>query len=468
MSQPTDIAVVGGGLFLPPGSPAIPAVKKALRFSNPAWINAQRMRANGRKMPLPDQFITSCFEIPAPHPWAGGLAAPRHLDLQEIAPGIQVTHKYSNPVAEKVSIAPGVRLRSFQRKAPGLLSTYASGYVVSPTGSGKTTLCMACIAELPTKALVLVHTKDLAQQWIDRVAKTLVDGEGKPVVATIVGEGEWDDSGRVVVAMVQTLAAKSFTELYEFGLKFGLVISDEAHHLSAATFSFVMTCMPARYRLAVSATMWRHDGLDDLLFYHVPLKLLEVEIGELARDGLVMLPRIEYLRTGWSPTEGGEWTELIDEMVSDEERNRKIIAKAKQLVDSGRQVLILSERVEHCELLARMAELATGQPSAALVGKLSKKRREALLADADAGRLRIITATQLADEGLDLPGLGAVILTIPTKSVGRIQQRIGRIMRPQEGKLEPVVVDCVDDAESFWGMRRGREKLYRKLGCKVT
>ena len=73
----------------------------------------------------------------------------------------------------------------------------------------------------------------------------------------------------------------------------------------------------------------------------------------------------------------------------------------------------------------------------------------------------------MADEGLDLPGLDTLILTTPTKSMGRIQQRIGRIMRRADNKKEPVVIDLVDGASSLYHMHYKRSRFYDGLGCKV-
>lgn len=465
-----NIAVIGGSLFLQKGHPAIPAVRDACKFRNPAFTRAQGMRASGKKMPLPPQWLNSCLEIPAPHPWAGGLMAPRHLDLTEIAPDVQKIYKFSQPEAAKIRMAPHIVLRSFQKKLPGLLATYTAGYAVAPTGAGKTSMGLACAAHLNTRCLVIVHTVDLANQWIQRAAQQMVDEVGDPVIATLVGEGSKDSSGRIVVALLQTLAAMPFGELYAFGQQFGLVISDEHHHMAAATYNYVMMCMPARYRCGLSATPERTDKLTDMIFYHLPLKLLEVKLGELAIQGLVLLPKIKYVYTGWSPSaEAEEWTDLISEMVSDAERNQLILDEVKVLVQAGIQALILSERVEHCELLAKAAEEQMGVPAAALVGKLSKTKRAQLLEDADRGVLRVVVATQLADEGLDLPGLGAVALCVPGKSLNRYQQRIGRTMRAVPGKPEPIVLDFVDNHDAFKAMQRQRErKLYAPMGCRLS
>ena len=99
MQPSNDIAVVGGGLFLPPDSPATAAVKKALQYPNPLFNRAQAMRASGKRIPLPDRYLNGWFEIPVGHPWAGGIAAPRHLSLTDLAPEVKVVHKFSQPEA---------------------------------------------------------------------------------------------------------------------------------------------------------------------------------------------------------------------------------------------------------------------------------------------------------------------------------------------------------------------------------
>ena len=106
-----------------------------------------------------------------------------------------------------------------------------------------------------------------------------------------------------------------------------------------------------------------------------------------------------------------------------------------------------------------------GIPAAALVGSLSKKKRAELLKDADDRKLLVITATTIADEGLDLPKLDTVVLTTPTKAMGRVQQRIGRVMRRFPGKRQPLVIDCIDDVGALKGLARKRFKLYNAMGC---
>jgi superfamily II DNA or RNA helicase len=349
-----------------------------------------------------------------------------------------------------------------------MLVSMGGGYVVAPCGSGKTTIGIGCIAALNTRALVLTHTKDLAQQWIDRCRQQLTDEDGHPVEATMYGGGSFDDSGRVVVATFQTLVRMDFQERYDLGQEFGLLIADEAHHIPSATFTTVLNSMPARYRLGLTATPQRNDNLSPIMVFHLGLELKRINIQDLALRGLVLLPKVEWLHTGWWPEEDeDDWPILINKMTADEERNNAILGRVRQLAAGGRQVLVLSDRVAHCQLLAEALN-SEGIEAAALVGKMTKKQRQAVLEAADAGEYRVVTATQLADEGLDLPGLEAVVLTTPTKAMGRIQQRVGRIMRTREGKQHPIIIDCVDGPGSFQGMAKRRQKFYKSLGLMAS
>jgi superfamily II DNA or RNA helicase len=427
---------------------------------------AAHLRSKGKRIPLPSQFIYRCYPIPVGHPWAGGLMAPRHIDVEALNPDLKLYRQDCTtfPEADKVVTQDGFRLRDYQSAPLDSLEMFTSGYVVAPCGAGKTSIGMGAISRIQTKAVILVHTNDLAQQWVDRIAKQLCMEDGSPVPTSIVGDGKRDDSGRVVVALFQTLSRMTFTERYEFGKQFGLVVADECHHVPSETFNTVMCCMPAKFRLGLTATPERTDNMQDVLDYQMAMRLGEIKIADLAARNLVTLPRVRFVRTGFRPDGNQEWAGLITSMSEDVGRNNKIVEEAQFLVEGGRQVLILSDRVEHCEVLAdRFNQM--GIKASALVGKMSQGDRRETLRLADEGHYQVVTATSLADEGLDLPGLGAVILTSPSKAMGRIQQRVGRVMRPKMGKKQPVVVDLVDDGKAFEGLAKKRARLYKSLGC---
>jgi len=451
--------VTGGGIFLPPGHSQIEAVSKRLRLRNPDFTAAMAMLKKGKRIPVPNEHVNGAREIPPDHPWGGGLMVPRMAGLG-LDYGKHVDRR-TNPKAEPVNVIKGYSLRDYQTSALSqwLYRHDGEGVIVAPCGAGKTAIGISATCLLDTKALVLVHTNDLAAQWVNRV-KGMMNLE-----ATQYGGGKKDASGRIVVATFQTLERMRFTERYEFGKQFGLVIADECHHIPAATFSMVMFAMPAKYRLGLTATPTREDGLTDMLWWHIGENVYEITNQQLSDSGHVIMPKIEWFYTGWEgPPRRVEWSKLITEMTEDQDRNSKIITRVIDACSKGRQVLVLSDRVEHCMSLSE-AISSHGIVSSPLVGKMTKKQRAGILEKANQKEIQVVCATTVADEGLDLPTLDTIVLTTPTKALGRIQQRIGRIMRPHADKQQPIVIDCIDSIGAMQGLARKRQRLYSQIGC---
>ena len=483
MSNLENIIVRGGAQYVHPDfirehREMLRDLSQHYRLKNPEWIQAHRLRNQGKYIELPDEWVLAFKRLPVIHPWGEGLQIPRCIDIGKYMqgdvgmklvrpPSLRDVDKTSFPDAEKLSVAEHITLRDYQVHSIGNLKHAKEGVIVAPCGAGKTTIGVGAIAAIDTPALVLVHTLDLAKQWADRCEQQL---NFRP---SIVGGGTNDldkgGTGRIVVATFQTLSRWLWTERYNFGKQFGFLIVDECHHVPANTFCETLMTMPQRYRLGLTATPERQDGLGDILHWHLGDVLHEIKTQDLVNRGFVSRPKVKQLHTGWKIPLGRkkDWVRLITEMCNDDERTQLILDKVDELVrNEGRQVLVLSDRVQHCKSMAE--ELSgEGLKAVALVGTLSKKKRAALLDAADKREIDVIFATCIADEGLDLPGLDTVVLTVPTKALGRIQQRIGRIMRVKEGKRTPVVFDVVDDAPVFTSMARKRVKLYRSLGCEI-
>ena len=457
--------VLGGGQYLHPDCPVLGEIRDRFKIRNPEYGTAMGLINKGKYIDLPDEFLYAARELPYSHPWAGGMQVPRCIDLQDYG---FVTHaRTSYPRARKVNLEPHIQLRDYQylaiKKFVEVNTPARDSIVVAPCGAGKTTIGIGTIAAVSSPALILVHTLDLAVQWIKRCEQQL--GEKALLIGGGKNEFEEDDERRIVVATFQTLTKWTWQERYNFGKHFGLVIVDEAHHVPAATFSEVIMTMCAKYRLGLTATPERADGLTDMLHWSLGDIIHEVTTPDLVERGLVLAPKVKPLHTNWSPPKQMEWSKLVTTMCKDQERTKLILELVTRMVEAGRQVLVLSDRVDHCiEMAEAMSSVCS---SAALVGRVSKNKREEIITKADEGEIRAIFATTVADEGLDLPGLDTVVLTTPTKAMGRVQQRIGRIMRVREGKKDPLVVDIIDNAPSFRGLAKKRWKFYKKLGCEV-
>ena len=467
----TDLrCVVGGGWFLPPGSPYMDTIRAKYTCPNPQYNQAMALRKKGKWVEVPDDKVYACHMIPLRHKWGTGIMVPRGIALQnEVDVALHSVMSFpelSRDTDEPLRLADGMSMRPYQQEAVDALVDNYSGLVIAPCGAGKTMIGLGAMTMFDTRIVVLVHTNDLAQQWKQRIEAQLRTRSGEVPKVSICGDGKRDDSGQIVIAMFQSLAKGRWEEVQDWGKQFGVCIVDEAHHVPANTFSKVMMSMPAKVRVGLTATPDRPDGLGAMLGWHFGKELFRITTKELIDMGRVMRPDIRFTKTSWTPAGQMDWPKLISTMCSDEERNEQILNMVEGFIRDGRQVLVLSDRVQHC---IDMAEHVAnrGMSAAALVGKMTKKQRAEVLAAADSRELKAIFATTIADEGLDLPGLDTVVLTTPTKAMGRIQQRIGRIMRTAENKKKPIVIDLVDNSKASWYAHKKRAAFYTNLGCNV-
>ena len=461
--------VRSGGYFIPINSPAFHDIKEKYKCKNPAFAQAHALHAKHKYVAIPDEHVYACLTIPLWHQWGGGLMIPRGIKLDGY--GLKHISKVSFPPLrtgdESLKFNGSITLREYQQEGVDALVDNGEGVIVAPCGAGKTMMGIGCILRYKTRAVILLHTNDLAEQWRMRIQEQVRTSSGAVPKVTMYGGSKKDDSGQIVIATFQTLYKMRFDELLEFGKQFGVCIVDEAHHVPAATFSEVMMGMPAKIRLALTATPDRPDGLGAIMYWHFGKTLKSITTPELIEMGNVLAPVVEFTPTYWTPKSSKEdWVKLITDMCSDECRNEKILEMVEKHVNNGRQVLVLSGRVQHCIDMAEQTS-NRGISAATLVGKMSAKNRAEVIELADKGEIKALFATTVADEGLDLPSLDTLILTVPTKSMGRIQQRIGRIMRRAENKKEPLVIDLVDAPTRLYNMQFKRSRFYEGIGCKI-
>jgi superfamily II DNA or RNA helicase len=302
-------------------------------------------------------------------------------------------------------------LRDYQGEAVDVLADRVQGCAVLPCGSGKTVIGAGLISRIGQPSLVLVHSLDLVEQW----RGTIRDALG--LEAAVIGAGQ-NETGPVTVGMVQTLEKWEPSALFELGKDFGAVIVDECHHIPASTFRGILGAMSAQWRIGLTATPKRADGLTPLLNLCIGPTVHTVSHEQLVKAGHLVVPRVEFVQTG---------------------------------------------RVQHCLDLA--AELrAVGIGAEALTGQTGKEDRQATLDRFRAGELPVVCATQLADEGLDVPRLDRIILATPSRAEGRTTvQRIGRAMRPHKDKEPPVLYDLVDSSPIARSQQYARRRAYRQV-----
>lgn len=426
---------------------------RMLSFPNPAFLDRLRLGLNPGA-----ELETVCFAEQR----AGELRLPRgaiHVLRRAAAQdGLIVACEDARVLPEATLDVPALGLRDYQSAAVEKLAKVTQGTVVIPCGGGKTRVGMGAIAKLRTPTLILVHTLDLAEQWLGELKDKL------GLDAGLIGDGE-ERPAPVTVAVIQALVRWEPAKLDAFLGGFGLLILDEAHHVAASTFHSVVDRCPARYRLGLTATPEREDGLTALLDLFLGAPLVTVTHDELVAAGVLTVPDIHSIETDFQYLYTGaeDYAPMLAAVASDPARNALIVEHVVSEARTGHVCLVLSGRIDHCHTLAAAIE-AEGVSAAVLTGEVKRAVRKELLDRARAGELAVIVATSLADEGLDLPRLSRVFLAYPGRARGRTVQRLGRLMRPHAEKTDAALFDFVDRKVPL--LRRHhleRRKLYAEV-----
>ena len=354
-------------------------------------------------------------------------------------------------------------LREYQTTGVKRLASKTQGMVVLPCSAGKTYLGCGAILELRRTTIVLVHTGDLIDQWVEDVRRLGIE----PGIVDDAHKGIDKD---VVVASVFTLAPM-LEEDPSLGERFGLVIQDENHHAPAVTTQRCLRNLPARYRLGLTATPDREDGHGKLVDWSFGPRLLVKTVKELVEGGFLLMPTLDVIDSGFefdgdARTDRKYLTKLHRALIADEVRNNLIVDRALWEVQAGETVLLLSNRKDHCRRLGKMLA-KVGVDARVVVGTTGKKVRKASLDDLRSGEAPLVIATSLADEGLNIKRLSRVILAFPETARGRTVQRTGRLTRLFEGK-EPKVIDVNDRlVETLVNRFAARRRSYRSIGMEV-
>ena len=257
------------------------------------------------------------------------------------------------------------------------------------------------------------------------------------------------DGKDIVVAMLQSLSQK------EYNVRgFGFSIIDECNHVAAPTFSQAMLRINCPYRLGLSATPERKDGLTKVLLWFLgPIFLtLQRENQHCVRVDTIHFDCLEFKSAPPSRFGKLNFEGVVETLCEHPQRNACIVDKVLQLY-MGRRILILSARRPHCQKLCNLLQ-TNGVDAAIYLGGMRKEELE------NASRANVIVATySIAAEGLDIPALNTLILATPKKDV---VQACGRIMRGVDGPVAPVVVDVRDAWPCLLGQYYARRRYYKQ------
>lgn len=403
-----------------------------------------------------------------------------------------------------------------------LLPEPHDGILSLHTGGGKTVCALYIASRLKVPTLVVVHNTFLRDQWVDRIRGFLPKarigvrnedmscdtfirdftirveddvikykkGESTPnfkllknikedelvALAHIIGADSTLDSVTsaipkytsirdVTIGMLQGIVQKK-VNVSEFA-SIGLVIVDECHHIASEVFVQALPKVTSRYMLGLSATPDRKDKLMFAIHWFLGPLLYKSDTGDSV-DVQVKVEMYEY------ENNDPEFNEIVvssqgmvsvpimvNKLTACEDRTKWLIRILADVMEEGRQVLVLSDRVQHCK------DILDGLPS-------NLKEQACILSQAVKSEVRteycktktiLIATYSMCKEGFDVPTLNTLVMATPRPDIDQI---VGRILRVEKAgrAVHPLIVDIVDP--QFKRQFGARNTLYKKRQYRVT
>ncbi len=426
-----------------------------LTFTNPKWLENERMgrwnRGTPRELRFYDRIARDRIWIPRGYI--------RRLILSCRRLGIDYQLEDKRRLLRQVDFRFAGQLKPFQQIAVDRMLAKDFGTLSSATGSGKTVMALAIIARRRQPALIVVHTKDLAVQWIERIGQFLdIDTAN----VGLIGIGKKSVGKEITVAMVQSL----YKCADEIAPHVGFLLVDECHRCPSRTFTEAVTGFDSKYMLGLSATPWRRDKLSKLIFWHLGDLHHEVDKHHLIETGDVLEAEVIVRQTRFKPYHDpvNEYSKMLSELTTDTERNILIAEDvAREAAKNSGVCLVLSDRKAHCEDLQAILRYRCKIPAELLTGDLSHSQRQDVIERLNGGHIRVVIATgQLVGEGFDCRNLSTLFLATPIRFSGRVLQYLGRVLRPAPGKNRARVYDYVDiHVEPLQKAAEARQRIYR-------
>ncbi len=427
-----------------------------LEFINPKWLENERMgrwnRGTSKSLRFYDKIGDSGIWIPRGFMRQLVLLCRRHKIKYDI-----VDCRSTHPM---IKFSFKGKLRSFQQEAVDQMLARDFGTLSSATGSGKTIMALYMIAQRRQPTLIVVHTKELAAQWIERIESFLGI---PPEKIGIIGGGKKVMGEKISVALVQSL----YKCVEDVAGHIGFLIVDECHRCPSRTFTEAVTGFDSRYMLGLSATPWRRDKLSKLIFWHLGDVHHEVDKAHLVETGHVLKAEVILRETSFKPFHDpvNKYSKMLSELTADTDRNVLIASDvARETTESAGICLVLSDRKAHCENLQALLKYRFKMDAELLTGDLSQGDRQTVIKRLNQKKANVVIATgQLIGEGFDCQNLSTLFLATPVSFSGRVLQYLGRVLRPAPGKDKARVFDYVDIyVDILVKAAKSRQKVYRQ------
>ena len=315
---------------------------------------------------------------------------------------------------------------------------------------GKTFTGLAIAAKLGQKTLVITHTVPLRNQWAKEVQKVF------GIEAGIIGSGRFELDAPIVIGNTQSL----YRNIEKIKREFGTIILDEMHHVSSPTFSKILDTNYCKYKIGLSGTIERKDGKHVVFRDYFGPKLFQPPKENY------MVPTIEILSSDIRFMDGASipWANRINHLSNNSDYRHTIAMLAAAYAAKGHKVLVVSDRVAFLKICAEL----TGDKAVCVTGEVSHEDREKLVDEILYGDKNVLYGTQaIFSEGISVNTLSCLILGTPINNEPLLTQLIGRVIRKQEGKRDPVIIDIHLKGKTAQRQASNRMGYYMKQGYKI-
>lgn len=377
-------------------------------------------------------------------------------------------------------------LRPYQREAlDKWIENKFKGIIALPTGSGKTIVALAALAQASKRALIVTFTKEQMFQWKDMIAKFLNISRG--YVGLFYGEDK--SISQITISTYQS----AYKNINVLGKYFSLLIVDECHHLPADKFKAIAVGCIAPYRLGLSATVVREDGRHTELFPLMGGVIYHKSASELSSMGYLAKFKVITVKVRPTKDEIDEYFELrkkyksivgdkrFDEVLElakignakaiealrihskmrmliafSKSKIEKAVEIVREELEKGSKIIVFTQFVEQAKKLSQ--ELNAGL----LIGEMNSDERKKILSDFKASQSSVLVVTTVGDEGLDIPDANVGVIVSGTGSRRQFIQRLGRLLRPKGGDIEARLYEIVVEGTLDEFVARRRKKALDK------
>ena len=451
--------------------------RRIASFRNPEFYSKQALRLSTYQTPR----IISCADLTDEY-----LALPRGCEdaVTTLLNVKNVAYRFEDKTnhGKTISVHFKGELRNEQHEAVNILTSCSNGVLSATTAFGKTVAAIGLIAQRGVNTLILVHTKALLDQWVQRLEQFLtiddmpVTEEGKrkrkkPLspIGTLSSTGN-KLHGIIDIALMQSCISDN--EVKPFVKDYGLVIVDECHHVSAVNFEQILKVINARYVYGLTATPIRKDGHQPIIFMQCgPIRYNADAKAQMQNQSFqrLLVPRF----TPFRPVNGEDlsFTKVSQQLAEDEYRNLFIVKDVIEALKEGRSPIILTSRTAHVGILAELLKPHCPNVITLVGSESTKEKRQKMerLQSIPLSEPLIIVATgKYVGEGFDYARLDTLFLVSPVAWKGIVAQYAGRLHREFEGKQEVQIYDYIDIRVPVCeSMYRKRLKGYASIGYRI-